>query len=69
LSDSHSSSARVIRRPVSSSFSEAETRMFQASRAFVSACQEATVAMHALTAKIREMEKTLEQDKRAKTKA
>jgi hypothetical protein len=43
--------------------------MFQASRAFVSACQEATVAMHALTAKIREMEKTLEQDKRAKTKA
>jgi hypothetical protein len=35
---------------------EAAIRIFQASNAFVGACQEATVALHALTAKIRAME-------------
>jgi hypothetical protein len=52
-----------------STLSEAEVRMFQASSAFVSACQEATVAMHALTAKIREMEKKVEPQRKLKVKA
>lgn len=68
MSDSHSSSARVTRSQPAGSLAEAETRMFQASSAFVSACQEATVAMHALTAKIREMEKKVEQGQSNKAK-
>ncbi len=50
------------------SLAEAEIRMFQASSAFVSACQEATVAMHALTAKIKEMEKKAEPVRMGNTK-
>lgn len=60
MSDVYSSSSRVTRSALAGSLAEAETRMFQASSAFVSACQEATVAMHALTAKIRAMEKMAE---------
>jgi hypothetical protein len=40
--------------------SEAKARMFQASSTILSACQEATVAMHALTGKIREMDRKVE---------
>jgi hypothetical protein len=62
------SPARVHRPSSPASLEEAEFRMFQASSAFVSACQEATVAMHALTAKIRDMEKKVEQGRKVKAK-
>jgi hypothetical protein len=61
--------ARAQRSSSPASLEEAEFRMFQASSAFVSACQDATVAMHALTAKIREMEKKVEPRRKVKTKA
>jgi hypothetical protein len=67
LSDSHSSPARVIRSQPAGNLAEAETRMFQASSAFVSACQEATVAMHALTAKIKDMDKHMASEIRRKS--
>jgi hypothetical protein len=63
------SPARFHRPSSPASLEEAEFRMFQASSAFVSACQEATVAMHALTAKIRAMEKKVEPIKGSKAKA
>jgi hypothetical protein len=69
VQDTTNSPARVIRSGAQEAHSEAEIRMFQASSAFVSACQEATVAMHALTAKIREMEKKLVPAKKKKIKS
>lgn len=60
-------SERAIRSIPTGSLAEAEIRMFQASSAFVSACQEATVAMHALTAKIKEMEKKAEPSRKIKS--
>jgi hypothetical protein len=69
ISPSRASIGRVMPSHSGAITSEAEARMFQASSAFVSACQEATVAMHALTAKIREMEKKVEPVRRVKAKA
>jgi hypothetical protein len=63
------SPTRAQRPSTPVSLEEAQLRMFQASSAFVSACQEATVAMHALTAKIREMEKKVEPGRKVKAKA
>jgi hypothetical protein len=51
---------------VHNSFGHSEVRMFQASNAFVNACHEATVAMHALTAKIRELEKQVSATQKVK---
>jgi hypothetical protein len=68
VQDTTNSPARVIRTCAQVAHSEAEIRMFQASSAFVSACQEATVAMHALTAKIREMEKKVDLSGKTKVK-
>jgi hypothetical protein len=48
---------------------EAAMRIFQASNAFVNACQEATVALHALTAKIRAMEASAEPARKRKKAA
>ncbi len=59
---------RLIQGGPTSAWAEVEVRMFHASGAFVSACQEATVAMHALTAKIREMEKNAEPPRRVANK-
>jgi hypothetical protein len=50
-------SARVTRSSIQARISESEARIFQASSAFVSACQDATLALYALTAKLREIEK------------
>lgn len=69
MQNTPASPTRFHRPSTPVSLEEAEFRMFQASSAFVSACQEATVAMHALTAKIREMEKKAEPVKKPKVKA
>ncbi|NJM43672.1 MAG: hypothetical protein HC858_06275, partial [Brachymonas sp.] len=50
--------------PPDSPLRQAEIRVFQASNVFVGACQEATMALHALTAKIRELEKALQPPRR-----
>jgi hypothetical protein len=68
LSHPAAPTARAIHKHPTASISEAEARMFQASNAFVSACQEATMAMHALTAKIREMEKKVAPVRKEKIK-
>ncbi len=48
---------------------EAAMRIFQASNAFVNACQDATVALQALTAKIRAMEAPVEPARKRKKSA
>lgn len=66
---SQNARAKASRSKQIGSLSEAETRIFQASSAFVSACHEATVALYALTAKIREIDKKVELRPRGKVKA
>jgi hypothetical protein len=50
------------------SITQAQIHMFQASSTFVNACQDATMALHALTAKIKEIEKKLEPARKVKAK-
>jgi hypothetical protein len=44
-------------------------RVFQAGNSFVHACMDATMAMHALSAKIRELEKSIQQIGKASTRS
>ncbi len=47
---------------------QSDGRVFQASNTFVHACMDATMAMHALTAKIKELEKYIRQMRKASAK-
>ncbi len=47
---------------------QSDSRVFQASNTFVHACVDATMAMHALSAKIKELEKSIRQIRKISAK-